>query len=123
MVSSRTFFLPLAVTLFLALTCTALAGGKIQVVKYELKPVETVDSGRYIKTEWSAKIRNRASETVTFEITIFFVDSSNETIKEATSSCELQAQETKTFSDTLLLETSIANKVASTRVSLDETDG
>jgi hypothetical protein len=98
----------------------AWAGDKIAVVKYELKPVASVDSGRFIKTEWNAKIRNRSSESVVFSITIVFVDSRNETLKEATSQCELAAQTTKSFKDTVLVESSIANRIASTRVQLKE---
>jgi hypothetical protein len=118
---SRTFFLPAAVVFFLVFTCTtAWAGEKIQVVKYGLKAVESVDSGRYIKTEWSAKIRNGASEQVNFEITIAFVDSNNEVLKEASSQCELEPHQTKTFTDTVLLDADVAGKVASTKVSIDE---
>lgn len=121
---SRTFFLPLAVVFFLALMCTsAWAGGKIAVVNYELKPVETVDAGRYIKAEWNAKIRNRASETVNFNIEINFIDSNSEVLKTVSKECELSAQQTKTFTDTVLLEEAIARKVATTKVELEETTG
>ena len=98
----------------------AFAGGKVAILEYNLKPVESLDSGRSIKTEWSAKVRNRASETVNFKITIFFIDQNNEEISKAQADCELKARETKTFSDTVVLEASLAKKIASTRVSIDE---
>lgn len=121
---TRTFFLPVAVVFLLALINShAWAGGKLAVVQYALKAIESVDSGRYIKTEWNAKIRNRASEPVSFTVTIVFVDSNNDVLKEASSPCELQAQQTKSFSDTVLLEASIASRIATTRVRLNEATG
>ena len=99
----------------------AWAGEKIAVVQYDgLKPVEYVDNGRSIKTKWSAKIRNGASETVNFSVTVVLVDSNNETLKEATSKCELGAHETKSFSDTVLVDASVAKRIASTRLTLQE---
>ena len=121
MVKARICFLSVVVVLLLAfLNLPAWAGGKIAVVQYELKPVKTVDSGRFIKTEWNAKIRNRASESVKFSVTILFVDSNNDTLKETTSQCELSAKETKNFKDTVLVEAAIATKIASTRVTVKE---
>lgn len=121
MESAKTFFLPFTVALLLFFWVTpAWAGEKISVVQYELKPVATVDSGKYIKTEWNAKIRNRASESVRFSLRIVFIGSGDETLKESTSQCELQAHETKAFKDTVLVEASIASKIASTKVKIDE---
>jgi len=118
----RTFFLPFAATfLLLFFAAHALAAEKIAVVQYEVRPIEAVDSGRYIKTEWSAKIRNRASEDVKFTVTILFVDNANETLQETTSQGELSAQQTKTFKDTVLLEAAITGRIASTRVTVKET--
>lgn len=115
------FFLPIAVVFLLSFFALHAWGAeKVAVVQYQLKPIASVDSGKYIKTEWSAKIRNRASETVKFSVTILFVDSNNETLKETTSQCELKAQQTKSFKDTVLVESSVANKIASTRVKLKE---
>ena len=56
-----------------------------------------------------------------FKITIFFIDANNEEITQAHAQCDLKAKETKTFSDTVILEATMANKIASTRVSIDET--
>jgi cell division protein FtsB len=120
--NARRFCLPIAVVYLLTFfAVNAWGGEKIAVVQYELKPIASVDSGRYIKTEWNAKIRNRASEAVKFSVTILFVDSNNETLKETTKQCELKAQQTKSFTDTVLVESSVANKIASTRVQLKET--
>lgn len=100
---------------------TALASGKVALLEYNLKPVGTFDSGRRIKTEWNATIRNRASEPVRFTVIILFVDGNNEEISQARTECELAAKETKTFSDTVILEAAIASKIASTRVAIEET--
>lgn len=119
--NTRTFFLPLAAAfLFSFFSTHAWASEKISVLQYELKPVESVEFGKYIKTEWNAKFRNGISEPVTFSVTIVFVDSNNEILKEATSQCELEAHETRSFKDTVLVETSVAKKIASTRVKIDE---
>lgn len=119
--NTRTFFLPLAAAILLSyFTMHAWAGDKISVVQYELKPVEYVDYGKKLKTEWTAKLRNGVSETVKFTVTIVFVDSDNEILKEATCECELQAHETKSFKDTVLVESDVAGKIASTRVKIDE---
>ena len=110
-----------AVILIAYFAINALAGGKVVITEYNLKPVASIDSGRRIKTEWSAKVRNRAPEPVTFTITIFFVDSNNDEITQAQAQCELNAKETKTFSDTVILDAVVANKIASTRVAIEET--
>ena len=109
-----------AVILLVYFAINAFAGGKVVILEYNLKPVASIDSGRRIKTEWSAKVRNRAPEPVTFTITIFFVDGNNEEISQAQAQCELNAKETKIFTDTVILDAAIANKIASTRVSIDE---
>jgi hypothetical protein len=98
----------------------AWAGEKIALKEYALVPVEAVSSGKYIKTEWHAKLQNRAAEPVSFVLTIIFVDENSETIKETKTQGELAASEIKTFSDTVLLESDLATKVASTRVSINE---
>lgn len=98
------------------------AAEKVIVVEYNLKPIGYINSGRSLKTEWSAKVRNRASESVSFDITIVFVDSSNSELKHVTSKGQLKAKETKTFSDTVFLDSSIAAKIASTRALIDEID-
>jgi hypothetical protein len=117
----RTFFLLFAAIFLLSFfTFHALAADKISVVQYELKPIASVDSGRYIKTEWSAKLRNNVSETVKFSMTIIFVDSDNETLKETTSKGELNPHQTKTFKDTVLVEASVAGRIASTRATVEE---
>ncbi len=110
-----------AVILIAYFAINAIAGGKLAMLEYNLKPVASLDAGRRIKTEWSAKVRNRAPETVSFTITIFFVDANNEEITQAKAQCELNARETKTFTDTVILDAALANKIASTRVSMDET--
>jgi len=121
MLNIRTFCLPLAAALLLAaFTMHAWASDKISVVQYELKPVASVDAGRYIKTEWNAKLRNGAPEPVNFSVTIIFVDGNNNVLKESTSQCELEAHETRSFKDTVLVESSLASKIASTRVKIDE---
>lgn len=117
----RAFFLPLAVAILLSFfTFHAWAGDKIAVVQYELKPVGYVDSGKHLKTEWNAKLRNGAQEAVKFKVTVVFVDSSNEILKEATSEFELKGHETKSFTDTVLVKTDVAGKIASTRLKIDE---
>lgn len=109
-----------AVILMAYFALNAFAGGKTAILEYNLKPVESLDSGQRIKTEWSAKVRNRAPEPVNFTITIFFIDGNNEEITQAQAQCELNAKETKTFSDTVILDANLANKIASTRVAIDE---
>lgn len=122
MANARAFFVSIAGVFVLGFFALhAWANDNIAVVQYELKPVESVDSGRYIKTEWNAKIRNKTSQPVKFLVTIIFVDSDNETLKEVASQCELSAHQTKTFKDTALIETSIASRTASTRVTVEET--
>jgi hypothetical protein len=122
MKNAWTFFVPAAVVFLLFFSAlNTLAGEKISVVRYELKPLKAVDSGRYIKTEWNAKLRNGVSEHVRFSVTIVFIDKDNETLKEATSQCELKAHETKAFKDTILVETDIANRIVSTKLTIKET--
>ena len=118
---SRIMLIPvLAVFLMICFSMNSWAYDKIAVMEYSLKPIESLESGRLIKTRWTAKLRNRVSEPVSFSITIIFVGRNNEELKQAKVLGELKALETKTFSDTVTLETALANRIASTRVSIDD---
>lgn len=110
-----------AVFLLVYFALNAFAGGKVVILEYDLKPVKSLDSGRKIMTEWHAKVRNRAPEQVNFTITVFFIDSSNEEISRANAQFQLGARETKMLTDTVTLDAVMANKIASTRVSIEET--
>jgi hypothetical protein len=119
---ARIFFMSVVIVSLLSyLAINALAGGKIVILEYNLKPVTAIDSGRRIKTEWSATVENRDHKPVRFLFTIIFIDGNNEEISQVKTQCELKAKETKTFSDTVVLEATIAQKIASTRVTIDET--
>jgi hypothetical protein len=119
---TRIYIISAAVAFLIALfSFGSWAADKVVVLEYNLKPVGYVESGKYLKTEWSAKLRNRISEPVSFDITIVFFDSSNSELKQDTTQGQLKAQETKTFSNTVLLDASLASKIASTRALIDET--
>jgi hypothetical protein len=119
---ARIFIVSVVIVSLLAyLAINALAGGKVAILEYTLQPVATIDAGRRIKTEWSATAQNRDHKPVRFLLTIIFVDGNNEEISQVKTQCELKAKETKIFSDTMVLEASIAQKIASTRVTIDET--
>lgn len=90
----------------------------VLVLDHSVKPVDIVSSGRYLEIVWEVKLCNKEERPVNFIITILFMDKNEDTLEKAEKKCAIKANETRTYSDTLFLRTSIAEKLASTSVDI-----
>jgi len=88
----------------------------VLVLDHSVKPVDTVSSGRFLEIVWEVKLCNKEEEPVNLIITILFMDKNEDTLEKAEKKCAIKANETRIYSDTLLLRTSIAEEVASTSI-------
>jgi len=88
------------------------------ILEHSVKPVEMISSGRFVETAWEVKLCNKEEKPLDLIITISFMDKDNEVLEETEKGCRIKAKETKTCSDTVLLRKSLAQKVASTRISV-----
>ena len=96
------------------------AQGNIVILDQNIKAVAAVSSGRYIKIAWTVKLQNTVNRSITFDVTIGFLNSKEEKIESANKTSTLEAKEVKTVSDTILLQSSVANQIASCSVSVQE---
>jgi hypothetical protein len=90
----------------------------ITILDHTIKPLETVSSGRFIKTVWEVQLCNSSESPINCVITILFIDKNEKPIEEAKKTIEINANETRTYSDTVLLRATLAKQVVSTLVSL-----
>ena len=77
-------------------------------------------SDRYIKVGYDVKLRNKSDKAVTSDLTIAFLDEDNVKIGEARTTGFFNAGELKTISDTVVLRTSEASRISSSRVTIEK---
>jgi hypothetical protein len=94
-----------------------LAQERVTVLEHVVRPVGIVSSGRFVETAWEVKFFNKEEKPLDLIITISFMDKDNELLEEREERCSIKAKETKICSDTVLLRKSVAEQVASTRIS------
>jgi hypothetical protein len=75
---------------------------------------------RYIKVDYNVKLRNKSNKPVNSDLTIAFLDEDNMKIGEARTRGSFEAGELKTISDTIVLRTSDASRIASSRVTIEK---
>lgn len=92
----------------------------IATVGDNLKEDLAFASDRYIKLDYNVKLRNKSSKPVTSDLTIAFLDEDNVTIGKARTKGSFEAGELKTISDTIVLRTSDASRIASTHVTIEK---
>lgn len=104
--------------LFMVFYSHALAENYITVLERSVKPVAAVSSGRYIKTIWEVKLCNESDKIVACVVTIIFKDKNEDSLKKTSKEIEIKGHEENTYSDTVLLKSSIVNKIVSTDISI-----
>lgn len=77
-------------------------------------------SDTYIKIDYNVKLRNNSSKPVTSDLTVAFLDEENVKIGEARTKGSFNAGELKTISDTIVLRTSDASRISSSRVTIQK---
>jgi hypothetical protein len=110
-------YLILFVSSFLFAFCSvnSWADDVVSIVNYSLKPVGYVDNNKYLQTIYNVEVKNNEGTTHSFNFKIVFLDKEKNQIKEFMKKVEIQANETKKYTDAVLLEPEIAKQVASTK--------
>jgi len=114
----------LIIFLFLAVypSISISADENITILKYSLKPVEYDKSGCYVKTRWNLFVLNEAERPVRFIVRIFFVDKFNNGFEQVNKIYEIDANEMRRFSDSVIISEFMARKTLSTEIRIDEVD-
>jgi hypothetical protein len=103
-----------------SITFDALAQDHIVVLEQDIKAVSAVSSGRYIKIAWKVKLQNKTNKPIACDVAVLFLNSGQENIGKASKTSTLEPNEIKIVSDTVLLEASVANQIATCAVSVEE---
>jgi hypothetical protein len=91
------------------------ADGIINVVNYSLKPVGYVENNKFLQTMYNVEIKNSDTASHSFNFKVVFFDKEKNQIKESIKKVEIQASETKKYSDAVLVEADLAKQIASTK--------
>lgn len=105
--------------ILLANSSGVLAEEKVSILDHSIKAVAAVSSGRYIKIAWSVKLRNEISESMTCVISVSFLDGNRVKLGTANKTSKLDPNESKTITDTVVLSTSLAKRIATGEVSVE----
>ena len=97
----------------------ALSGEKISILDHSIKAVATVSSGKFIKIAWTVQLKNELSEPMTCVVSVAFLDGNKEKLGTANKTSTLNPNESKTITDTVVLSTSLAQKIATGEVSVE----
>ena len=90
----------------------------VAIVSHSIKPVSAGSSARFIKVAWKVKLRNEIRKPVTVAILFSFLDENEDQVAKAEKTVTLKAREMKTASDTVLIRSAEANKIATCDVSV-----
>jgi hypothetical protein len=116
----------IAFILFIILTVYPSTGisadENIVILKYSLKPVEYDESGSYVKTKWNLFIMNEAERPVRFIVRIYFIDRFNNGLEQFNKRYEINPNELRRYSDSVVISEFMARRTVSTEVSVDEMD-
>ena len=92
----------------------------IATVNKDIKNEIANVSDKYVKIDYNVKLRNRSSKPVSSDLTIAFLDEDNVKIGEARTKGSFEAGESKTITDTIVLRTSDASRISSSRVTIQK---
>jgi hypothetical protein len=89
-------------------------------VSDNLKEQLPFHSDRFIKVDYNVKLRNKSDKPVSSDLIVAFLDEDEMKIGEARTTGSFEAGELKTISDTVVLRTSDASRIASSRVTIQK---
>ena len=87
----------------------------ISILNYSLKPVGYVSGDKFIQSIWNIELKNNDGAPHSFNIKVVFYDKEKNQLKEVKKDADINAAETKKYSDAVLLEPEMAKKIASTK--------
>ena len=110
-------FFALLISTFIIAFCSvnSWADDVISIVNYSLKPVGYVDDNKYLQTIYNVELKNNEGTPHSFNVKVVFYDKEKNQLKESRKKVDMQANETKKFTDAVLLEPELAKQVATTK--------
>jgi hypothetical protein len=91
------------------------ADSTINILNYSLKPVGYVEDNKYLQTMYSVELKNNDAASHSFNFKVVFFDKEKNQIKESIKKVDIQANETKKYSDAVLVEADLAKQIATTK--------
>lgn len=110
-------YLVLLVSFLLTVYCSinSWANDVISILNYSLKPVGYVDNDKFLQTIYNMELKNNQGASHSFNVKIVFFDKENNQIKSSKKKFEIQANETKKYTDAVTIEADLAKRVATTK--------
>ena len=107
----------LFVSCFLVAYCSmnSWAEDTISILNYSLKPVGYVDNDKFLQTIYNVELKNNQGTAHSLNLKIVFFDKENNQLKSSKKKIDIQANETKKYTDAVTIEADLAKKVASTK--------
>jgi len=107
----------LAASFLLTVYCSinSWAGDVISIMNYSLKPVGYIDNDKSLQTIYNVELKNNQDAPHKFNVKIVFFDKENNQLKSSKKKFDIQANETKKFTDAVTIEADLAKKVATTK--------
>jgi hypothetical protein len=87
----------------------------ISILNYSLKPVGYVDNDKFLQTIYNVELKNNQGTAHSLNLKIVFFDKENNQLKSSKKKIDIQANETKKYTDAVTIEADLAKKVASTK--------
>lgn len=112
--------LTISTLLILCAPMNLLAQDTISILNYSLKPVGYVSGNRFIQSIWNIELKNNEATPQNFNIKVVFYDKDKNQLKEVIKDVNINAAETKKYSDAVLLEPELAKKVATTKAFIEK---
>lgn len=112
--------LTISTLLILCAPMNLLAQDNISILNYSLKPVGYVSGNRFIQSIWNIELKNNEAIPQNFNIKVVFYDKDKNELKEVIKDVNINAAETKKYSDAVLLEPELAKKVATTKAFIEK---
>lgn len=87
----------------------------ISILNYSLKPGGYVDDNKSLQTIYNIELKNNQGTAHSFSLKIVFYDKAKNQLKESKKKYEIQANETKKFSDVILIDAEMGKQISSTK--------
>jgi hypothetical protein len=87
----------------------------ISIVNYSLKPVGYVNNDTFLQTIYNVELKNNQGTPHSFNVKIVFFDKGNNQLKSSKKKVDIAANETKKYTDAVLIEAELAKKVSTTK--------
>jgi hypothetical protein len=91
------------------------AGDIISILNYSLKPVGYINNDKFLQTIYTIELKNNQDAKHSFSVKVVFFDKESNQLKSAKKKFDIQANETKKFTDAVTIEAELASKIATTK--------